>query len=788
MKIGVITFWDSQDNYGQLLQCYALQTYLKKMGHEVYLIKYLPTNSRQSLANTIKHYFTSLNIKHIRAFFKYKKSLKIQAEFQKTHPRFFDDFRTNFIKSTEKCYYGYRALWVEDWSSFDALIAGSDQVWSYSTEENLHAYFLDWGPFNLKRIAYAVSFGRKTLPSDYEQILSILLSNLDFVGLREQSGVDLCRHRGRLDAQLVCDPTLLLSGNDYYSEIVGDWKDRQANSIFCYLLNWETLFPYEELNEFIKREGLETKYIPAHGVEDENYFVPMEKLSIPSWLESIKSAQYVVTNSFHGTVFCILFHKQFMTLPLIGQSEVMNDRIVTLLKQLGLEDRIYDIRTNCEELLKDEINWEKVDERLEKFRNNSKDFLNAALGQKNTPERKKRTICFQTNGGVNHDNGGLDRVTELLADYFEGKGNTVYYLSFTRRENTTNGRQYYLPNAEILHSQENIDYYNKFLKEKEVDVLINQEGNVNIHLPHNVENDKIVYLTVLHFEPNYIKGHYFEYRIMSLAIPAFVKKVMSLLICKTNLKILLVWHLRRKLRKNYHYQIANCDRFILLSDRFKHDLLAFFPANPPKNVFAINNPSTFRLVDIQDKAIMANKKNEIIYVGRLELYQKKLDSLLRIWKKTSIRHPNWVLKIVGDGPDKQTLIQQVAIEEIKNVSFEGQQSPLHYYEEASIFCLTSGHEGWGMVLVEAQSYGCVPMAFDSYSSLRDIIQDGKTGIIVPPFEEELYAEKLGQLIDNAESRRQMAIACMENTKRFSISNIGEMWLKMIESTEFSKQR
>lgn len=788
MKIGVITFWDSQDNYGQLLQCFALQHYLKGKGHEVYLIRYKATSSRKTIFLYLKHYFKSLNMTHIFSFIKYRKDLKLQLKFQKAHPRYFDEFKAKYISSTEKCYAGYRELWTEDWTSFDVLITGSDQVWSYSNEENLNAYFLNWGQYNLKRIAYATSFGRKALPLDYDRKLPVLLSNMDFVGLREQSGVELCQHKGRTDARLVCDPTLLLSGDDYLTKIVGNKETEQKNSLFCYLLNWETLFPYEELKAFLRGKGLEMKFVPAHGVETRDFFESMEDLSIPSWLIHLKSAKYVVTNSFHGTVFCILFHKLFMTLPLLGQSAGMNERIVTLLTELGLTHRIYSEGKNCEKLLAQPIDWDKVDELLKRFRKGSADFLENALQAplkkcKDTPY----TICFQTNGGVNHRYGGLDRVTELLADYFEARGNRVYYLSFTRREGTSNERQYYFPNSKDFLSRANIRYYNKFLTEKRVDILINQEGNVNIHLPYTLENEKVAYLTVLHFEPNYIKDYYFEHRISQMSLSLCVRKMLTYLVCRTKINGILINHLRNKLKRNYHYQVVNCDRFILLSDRFKKDLSSFFPHRIPLNVFAINNPSTFSPYEIYDSSLLSSKENVVVYVGRLENYQKKIDSLLRIWRKVSARHTDWKLKIVGDGSDKEALQRQAAENDIRNISFEGQQNPVSYYKEASVFCLTSGHEGWGMVLVEAQSFGCVPMAFNSYSSVQDIIQDGMNGIVIPAFDEALYAEKLEWLMTNAEVRNKMALTGMKTAQRFSIDNIGETWLRMIASTKFSKQ-
>ena len=111
--------------------------------------------------------------------------------------------------------------------------------------------------------------------------------------------------------------------------------------------------------------------------------------------------------------------------------------------------------------------------------------------------KELKTICFQTRGGVNHDYGGLDRVTELLADFFVASGYQVYYLSQVKRPGTHATRQIYLPNQIELTSPENIAFYNTFLQEQEVDILINQEGNVNIIIPLDKQlNKDLIYISL----------------------------------------------------------------------------------------------------------------------------------------------------------------------------------------------------------------------------------------------------------------------------------------------------
>lgn len=391
---------------------------------------------------------------------------------------------------------------------------------------------------------------------------------------------------------------------------------------------------------------------------------------------------------------------------------------------------------------------------------------------------KKKTICFQTRGGINHDYGGLDRVTELLADFFEENGFTVYYLAQVKRPDTHKTRQYYLPNEQELTSKENIEFYNKFIEEKQIDIFINQEGNVNIILPLMEKNKSIIYLTALHFNPNYITKFHFRNKINKMNIPSGLKKVISTLFTIPFIEDQAFAYLHRKLENNYYINCSNCDRFILLSNRFQNDFAALFKTKKlPSNICAINNP-----IRINNAAIdFSKKKKKLLYVGRLECGMKQLDTLLNNWNLIANNFPDWSLHLVGGGPDEMMLKQQVVQEEIPRVFFEGIQDPQPYYEEASIFCFSSASsEGWGMVLVEAQMNGCVPVAFESYSAIADIISDHKTGLLVPAYNNELYINALMELMQNEILREELAINAIEYVKRFDIDTIGKQWINLFE--------
>lgn len=374
MKIGIITFWNSQDNYGQLLQCFALQHYLKRQGHDPFLIRYIPQVNNKSKLDRILGLWKVFSPLHLIAY----KRLKQRILFDKNNPRYFDDFRKQHIEFSSNLYYSFDDLNNEKWD-VDAFICGSDQIWSYSkNHETIKSFFLQFAPSNVKVIAYAASFGRSELPKVYSEMLPELLKKFDLLGIREESGVDLCFNANRKDAVLVCDPTILLNGDDFIKSIVNK-EIVELNSVFIYLLNWETNFPLNEINDYLAENELKSTFFGANGMELKNIFKHETDLSINSWMQSLASSKFSFTNSFHGTVLSILLKRPFICFPLIGESAKMNDRISTLLKKVGLENRIYSSNNSINEILESPIDWFEVEKRLNDFRTESELFLDKAL-------------------------------------------------------------------------------------------------------------------------------------------------------------------------------------------------------------------------------------------------------------------------------------------------------------------------------------------------------------------------------------------------------------------------
>lgn len=356
MKIGVLTFCSTEDNYGQVLQCYALQSYLNSMGHETYLIKYDASRNGKdllwflSLPNKILRRALSivLNKKNYKIWQEFKEFEKLASEENRKHPRCFSKFKGQYIKSLPLTY-NKKELYHTP-PDFDIYIVGSDQVWGGTDP----VYFLHWVSKGKKCIAYAPSFGGFQLSKTNSKILKFYLSKFDIVTVREKSGVDICKLLGREDVQLVLDPTFLLSKDDYRLLYKSTQTKPVNDYIFLYLLGNKIDFDIKDVFEWAAKYNLEVKYVSSQGRVDS---FKKEYPTIEDWIQLIENAKYVITNSFHGMAFSIIMNTPFIVIPLAGSFVRMNGRIYDILSMLKLKSRVY--KDNLDILLS-EIDFSSV--------------------------------------------------------------------------------------------------------------------------------------------------------------------------------------------------------------------------------------------------------------------------------------------------------------------------------------------------------------------------------------------------------------------------------------------
>jgi len=240
------------------------------------------------------------------------------------------------------------------------------------------------------------------------------------------------------------------------------------------------------------------------------------------------------------------------------------------------------------------------------------------------------------------------------------------------------------------------------------------------------------------------------------------------------LKNLILKLYKLKYAKHYKSLCKKSDYVFLLSEKYKEELIFFMDGQSIDNVLGIPNPVSF------DEIIKIDKKKEILYVGRINTSQKRIDLLLQIWGLLYDRFADWSLKIVGGGDELDSIKMISSQLNLQNIFFCGFQNPKPFYETASIFCMTSSFEGLPLTLIEAMQHGVIPVAFNSFLSITDIIDDKVNGCLITPFYINEYVNALSKLMSSQEELERYSTAAEQRVKRFDLSIVGEQWLSVFK--------
>jgi hypothetical protein len=374
MRIGILTL-PLHNNYGGILQAYALKTSLERLGHEVWLVKYNPNGTipRWKLPFAIsKRFIYKHLLKKKVVIFKEKnqriRNQKIQSFISRNINR-----QTNALNSNRH---------LRDLSNygFDAYVVGSDQVWREKYNRLfIKNYFLDFvNPNEAKKISYAASFGVDTWEYDENttEDLSLLAKQFTAISVREDSAVELCHKFLDVNVEFHLDPTMLLNSSDYVNLIKDENIISSKSELLIYILD-----NTKEKESLIRKVADHLKYEVfsiGHKINDAE-ILKNEDIhpSIEYWLKGFSDAKFVITDSFHGCVFSILFNKPFIV---IGNDERGMARFNSLLRLFNLENRlIRDQSSITDELIAKPVNWEDVNLILNNKRAEAFAYFNKSL-------------------------------------------------------------------------------------------------------------------------------------------------------------------------------------------------------------------------------------------------------------------------------------------------------------------------------------------------------------------------------------------------------------------------
>ena len=363
-KIGITTFHRAH-NYGAVLQAYALKKALEKENNQVEFIDYI--------SDDMEKMYKVIKISKKNMYTRVKSFIAAIAYFGKNKSRYnnFNKFIDKNFKMTHK-YSSIEEL-KKDPPTEDIYITGSDQVWNPEITGGLSdIYTLNFGSDRINRVSYAASIGNNSLgKEDYQG----KLSKLNYISVREETAKNLLQPIINKPIKVVVDPTLLIDSKEWEEEF--DLKDNEKEP---YILTYHVA-EYPEyvkiINELSRKTGLKVITFEKRKKKNYNNILRCAYADGPEeFVRLIKNAKYVVTTSFHATVFSVIFHKKLFVVP----HNSTGSRMIDLLNKLGLQDRIYyslEEFKNCD--YDREINYKKVEEKLSKEREESLIFLKNAL-------------------------------------------------------------------------------------------------------------------------------------------------------------------------------------------------------------------------------------------------------------------------------------------------------------------------------------------------------------------------------------------------------------------------
>lgn len=358
-KIGILTYHDTT-NYGAVLQAFALQKKIEKLGYKSEIIDY----KCEAITERYKivPFYKSKNIKQlIKRILTNKHKRKLKKDF--------DDFNNIFQKISASSYTKNDIKKTE--TKYDMIITGSDQVWNLELSGNDTTYMLDYIKNKKKKGTYAVSFGYEIVPERYRNITKEYISKFDNILVREEQGKQIIEHEIKKQAKVVLDPTLLFNKEEWYN-LFNIKQAKENKYILLYIIA-----PNKNIIQFAKKLARKEKckiiyindtYKWQFGMKNVWHCTPNK------FLEFINGAEYIVTTSFHGVAFSVNFEKQFYY-ALSNESNNFNSRIESLVKMLNINNREINRIKNLDEKIK----YKNINKKLNTERKSSIQLLKQEL-------------------------------------------------------------------------------------------------------------------------------------------------------------------------------------------------------------------------------------------------------------------------------------------------------------------------------------------------------------------------------------------------------------------------
>lgn len=392
----------------------------------------------------------------------------------------------------------------------------------------------------------------------------------------------------------------------------------------------------------------------------------------------------------------------------------------------------------------------------------------------------KKNILFLTK---TLNTGGVAIVSIFLANNLSKRGYNVSLFILNpgvgeQRKRVDDAVEIFYGNG-IKYSKENVDFLREVLEKKEIDIVVNQWGLhwMTIKMIREAQgNLPIKVFTEYHSDPR-TNGRLQNVNIKIDKSKSIVTK--SILRLKRYFINLIT-------RNSMVYVYKNSDKYLLLSPSYKNNFIHFTQIKNTDKLMVQTNPITLDKGEYTYDPL--NKEKTVVFVGRLDNNAKRVLRTIDVWKQLESKHPDWNMRIIGDGPEMNNLKQGITDNHLQRITLEGFCDPKPFYEKASIIVLVSEYEGFPLVLPEAMQYGLIPVVYGSYSAVYDIVDDDHDGKILPYKKEGFDAFGMAQKIESImnmpdEERVLMQKKAIKKSMMFSKDVILDQWESKFRSVE-----
>lgn len=373
--------------------------------------------------------------------------------------------------------------------------------------------------------------------------------------------------------------------------------------------------------------------------------------------------------------------------------------------------------------------------------------------------------------GIYPNYGGTERMTTILSNSFAEQGHNVSIASFEQRHpgltDELKGVALYSLSKPI-NSKRNRIRLHDIIKDNKIDLIINQwclPFYVTRLLNKARSNTNAKIISVLHGVPDRSK-------ILIKSEDAF-NNTSGLRKHYYKIRLSLI---NMVVKYSLRYVYKNTDSYVVLSPSFIKSFQKYSGLKDTNKLTSIGNPITIKTDYKNDWT--ASKEPIVLYVGRMDLENKRVNRIIEAWEELYVKFSDWKLILIGDGPHKQQLEEYVRNNNIQRVEFTGfiKEDPIDFYKRASILMLTSDLEGFGLVIVEGMSFGVIPVVYGSYSAVYDIIVNGFNGYITSiPYSQEKTVEVMSRLMSSRHLCAKMSKSAKESSYRFNLHNIVQQW-------------